>query len=329
MNEQAPISWLIAQITNVIGTQAQSGASGIAGAITPAVAVCFGIYVILITLNYLRGAESEPVMDFALRMAAWAVIIGIGLNADAYANTVIPIVTGLGNDLASAASGSGPDQNALDTLALTYLNIVQAGIAAASGVGDNILVILKAIVVMLGLVPFLVAATVAIVVAIVGSVIVAMVGPLFFAFLLFPATRQYFSAWINTALSYALIPLLVAAVAGLSVGISALLLPPPGSGGTLVNVPFLTVFLAAIGNLVLLFVLRQVSALASSLSAGGINAAMPGGGLMSAARVVRDAGRAGATLATGAGKGLVGLAKGAYIARALLANRSNSIRKAG
>ena len=191
-----------------------------------------------------------------------------------------------------------------------------------SELSSLILVAVKSAIILVGLIPFLVAATVAVVVANVGSQIIAMVGPLFFAFLMFPATRQYFSAWVSSAFSYALIPLLIAVVATISVGISQAMLT--AGGQDLVSATFQDVFLAAIGNLVLLVVLRHVSSLASSLSAGGINAGVSGGL---------------GSLGRGIGRGISGTAREVRAMKEMYAdarhlrdafsNRSNSIRKAG
>lgn len=280
MESSAPITWLVDKINEIVSSGATDVASNIATTITPLVSIGFGIYMLLITLNYMRGAESEPVLDFGMRCAGFAVIVGLGLHADNYASIIVPIVTGLGSDLSNAVSGGTVSAGTLDQLALWYLEIIAKGFLKAGEVGGlaglqiKMLVFLKAAVIMLGLIPFLAAATLTIIVADVGSVMVAMVGPLFFACLLFPATRQYFSAWLNTAFSYSLVPIMVAVIASISVGISKEML---SSGATLDRADFGDVFLAALGNLILLFLLKQVSSLASSLSAGGINAAMPGG----------------------------------------------------
>lgn len=279
MNEAAPITWLIGEIDRIVASGANSTASAISSAVAPIAAVCFGIYIILITVNYLRGAETEPVIDFGMRCAGFAVVISMGINASNYSSYVLPIVTGLGEDLSNLISGGSASANSIDTLAIFYLKILEDGYESANSpifplnIGPMILYFLKCLIIAFGLIPFLVAATVCLVVAKVGSTIVAMVGPMYFCFLLFPATRQYFSAWLNTAFSYALIPLIVAVISTISVGISKSML---SSGGTLDDTSLKVVFLSAMGNLVLLFLLKQVSSLASSLSAGGINAAMPG-----------------------------------------------------
>lgn len=331
MDESAPITWLVGEINKIVSSGAGATATAIATAVTPLAAVGFGIYIILICINYMRGAETEPVIDFGVRCAGFAVIIGLGLNAANYTSTVIPIVTGVGSDLASAFSGGSASAGTLDQLALHYLKILDDGYESASrggfplNAGSMLLYFMKFVCVLVGLIPFLVAATLCIIVADVGSVLVAMVGPLFFAFLIFPATRQYFSSWLNTALSYALIPVFVAVIATISVGLSKTML---SGSGSLDDVSLKAVFLASMGNLTLLFLLKQVSALASSLSAGGINASMPGsiGTLASAirsggagtAREIR-AGIAGYRATKNAGK-----AAGRWAA-----NKFNSIRKAG
>ncbi len=330
MDESAPITWLIDQINVIVSTGAGTVAGAISGAVAPLASACFGIYVILMTINYMRGAETEPAIDFMLKMASWAVIIGIGLSATNYKTIVMPIVTGLGTDLANAVSGGTVTANTLDTLALTYLNIINEGFTSAEAIGGvegfgvTVLVFFKAIVVIIGLVPFLIAATLFIIVANVGSAIVAMVGPLFFAFLLFPATRQYFSSWLNTAFSYALIPMMIAVVASISVGISQAMVPV---GTTLDNVPFKTVFLAAIGNLILLFFVKQVAALASSLSAGGINASLPGSVGTWASNIKSGMGKS-AKEAKAMGKGASAAWAAGGRAKAAIANRFNRITRA-
>lgn len=330
MDDAAPITWIIGQINAIVSSGAGAAASAIAGIVTPLASVCFGIYIMLICINYMRGAESEPVIDLALRMASFAIVIGLGLNASTYSSTIIPIVTGVGGDLANAISGGNATAGALDQLALHYFNILDQGYEAANSpvfplnIGPLILYAIKAVCILIGLIPFLVSATVLVVIADAGSVMVAMVGPMYFAFLLFPATRQYFSSWLNTALSYALMPVFVAVVSVISVGLSKTMFST--GGGTLNDVSLKAVFLASLGNLVLLFLLKQVSSLASSLSAGGINAGT-GGGIGSVAQSLgKMVGKESRQDAAGLAKGVGGAYRGI---KGRLANLGNSMRKAG
>jgi len=332
MDEAAPITWLIDQINTIVSSGANSTASAITTTITPLVSVCYGIYMLLICLNYMRGAETEPVIDLALRIASGAVIVGLGLSAATYTSTIIPIVTNLGSDLSAAVSGGTATANTLDQLALHYLDILDKGYQSAnapnfpSNVGTLLIYALKAILVIVGLIPFLVSATLCLIVASVGSIIIASIGPLFFAFLLFPATRQYFNAWLNTAFSYAFIPLIVAIIAMISVSISKEMFT--STSGNLDKVTIKTVFLASMGNLTLLFLLKQVSSIASALSAGGINASMPGS-IGTLAKNLRSSAHGSARDARAISSAASAMNKGARSITSKVANKANSIRKAG
>lgn len=335
MNDAAPITWLIDRINTLMSSGLVTGAQAISDTITPLVAACFGIYIILIATNYMRGAEQEPVMDFIFRMMSFSVVIGLGLNASAYASHVIPIVTGIGPNLADAITGGSVTAGTLDQLALHYLNIIDKGfdgIALLTSPGAYVLMLFKSLLIIFGLAPFLIVATVMTIVANAGSIIVAMVGPIYFAFLLFPATRQYFNAWLNTALSYALIPVFVAVIATVSVGLSVEML---SNGGSLNETSLADVFLAALGNLILVFLLKQVSSIASALSSGGINAGMPG----TVGSVARTLGSHQSQRAMRQmGQGALSVGKGAFAAvnpfayqrtYNKIAGKFNSIRKAG
>lgn len=293
MDEKAPITWVMSQLEELVSSGLNHTASVISSSITPLVSIGFGIYIFLISLNYLRGAETEPIIDFWMRIASFAIIVGLGMNAENYISTVIPMVTGIGSDIASMISGGNDTAGTLDQLALYYLNILDQSIDQVHALGfpSNIeawvLYGMKASCILLGLIPFLVAAAITLIGVNVGSILVAGVGPIFFGFLLFPATRQYFSAWLNTALSHALMPILIAIVTTFSVELSKKMLI--NDGGTLYATSLKTVYLASIGNLILVSVLWKVSSIATSLSAGGVNVAVRGS-IGTLARTIRQVG---------------------------------------
>lgn len=290
MPPEAPLQWIINQITSIIGTSTNSVAETLSSTIAPLFSACFGIYIILIMVNYLRGAESEPVFDFFLRMASWAVVIFLAFSAGAYTTYVVPIITGLGDDLATAVTGAPLNAASLDKLLMFYTDIFQTGLDNASilpsplNLGDLLFVYFKFFIVCLGLMPLVIAATIILIVAKVGLLLVASVGPLFIGLALFPATRQYFSAWINTAFSYALIPLFVAIIAQSSIQISTSIFDN-GTNLDLSKATMLTCIGAALCNIVLLYLLQVVGRISSSLSAGGV-AVGSGSGIGGAARAI-------------------------------------------
>jgi type IV secretion system protein VirB6 len=100
------------------------------------------------------------------------------------------------------------------------------------------------------------------------------------------------------------------------------------SGTSFDTVSFKTVFLAAIGNLILLFFVKQVAALASSLSAGGINATLPGS-IGTLASGIRNSAKGSAKELKALGAGGKAAWSAGGRAKQAIANRFNSIRKAG
>lgn len=284
-SEFTPVKMVMDKIDQALGDTAITVSAKISKTIMPAVGFCFGIYVLLIVVNMMRGNSSELVWDVWMRCVGFAVIIGIGLNMGNYANYVIPMVTSLGDDLAAAITGGSSSASSLDKLAQHYILIIEEDYIRIDNLGwtsgtdkfiQPMLWGIKSLIILIGLVPFLVLAAAAIIVAKVGSVIVAALGPIFFACLIFPATRQYFSAWVNTAVSYALLPIGIAIVVMFSINISTEIFNDAGKDAYQ-KMTFVTVFMASIVNLLLCVLIKTVQGLASSLSAGGINPGAAGG----------------------------------------------------
>lgn len=291
MPPKAPIQWIIDQVTSIVSSNTNSVAETLSSTIAPLFSACFGIYIILIMVNYMRGAEGEPILDFFLRMASWAVVIFLAFSAGAYSTHVLPIITGLGDDLAMAVSGAPLNATSLDKLLEFYTSVFQKGLEQASdgysplNLPDISFVYLKWLVICLGLIPLVIAAAILLIVAKVGLLLVAAVGPLFIGFALFPATRQYFSSWLNTAFSYALIPLFVAVIANSAVEVSSSIFKDASGNLNLDDATFVSCLGAALCNLVLLFLLQVVGRIASALSAGGV-AVGSGSGIGGAARAI-------------------------------------------
>jgi len=191
-------------------------------------------------------------------------------------------------------------------------------------IGSYLTWLLDAALLIAGIFPFLIMATVMVIVANLGAQIVASVGPLFFFALIFPATRQYFSAWLNTVLSYAFIPLFVAVVSMLAVGTTnGILALKPGE--TILTVSFAKILFVAFADWVFVFLLYQLSSVASSLSSGGINAGMPSGGHGAMIRAVKGLGGATGRGAMTTGRGALAM----YKARRDKGKENNTMTKSG
>jgi type IV secretion system protein VirB6 len=306
-----PIKMVMDKINSSLGDVAITASSAISKEIMPFVGLCFSIYVILTVVNMMRGQSSEPVLDVWMRFLGFAVIIGIGLNMGNYANYVIPMVTSLGDQLANAITGGASPSSSLDALAQHYVKIIEEDYVRINEMGildgtdkfvQPILWLAKTVIICIGLVPFLVLAAAALIIAKVGSIIVAAMGPIFFSCLVFPATRQYFSSWLNTAVSYALLPIGIAIIVMFSINISTEIFKTNGSDA-FEKMSFVTVLLASIVNILLCVLIKTVQGIASSLSAGGINPGTSGGAVRRAANNLTQKGNQGAKAAGGKAAG--------------------------
>lgn len=327
MDLTAPITSIINFIMTPFNDIVQIGATAISEIVTPLVGTAFILHVLLKALAMLKGIDETTLIDFFLFLLSFFIVFGMMKNYDNYNLYVVSMAEGIKTDLSTALTGSTVDSNALDTLAIYYMDMIDKSNTAIDAMVNPLNkmsasfgLLFKEAMILLGLVPFLVAATISITVLELGLRMVLALGPLFIALGLFPATRQYASAFVNTVFSYVLSMTLVALVALASVGISMQMLS--SGGGTLTEATIPAVFYASIGNLILLFLLKQVSSIAASLSAGGITAGMADGGIREAAKsVIRST--------KGSAREIKHLNKGIDNLRKIASTKSNNTIKPG
>lgn len=293
-NSSLPIGWLIDYINCKVGIALATTLRDLIDALSPLFLSLFGVYFLLLCFNYLRGGETIPIMDFIHKIIAWSLLIGIGFNYQTYNQMVMPLASGLGNELAGILTGKPDMSSSYDAIFMNFSDMIDKAINAIASHGswnpkdigaqlvEIFMLSIKILLLLIGILPFVALAVSFVISANAGAQIVAALGPLFFGLALFPATRQYFSSWVNTLFSYALIPALIAIVAVLATGVTMTILgieaSPKGQPVTLVDVWFYQVLIAAFANLVFIFLLKQVASIASSLSAGGIHAGLGNAG---------------------------------------------------
>jgi len=170
------------------------------------------LYVLLYGIAILRGAISEPIMDFAVRSLKLALIYMLATTA-AYGDWVSqPLFHGLPDALARAIAGStgGDAGSAFDAFfaraaylgqkaakeadAFNWLPIVVSGAvfvvgALAAALGFGIVTLAK-----------------------VALALLVALGPIFVACALFDASRRYFFGWLSQAVNYLVLFALIIAV---------------------------------------------------------------------------------------------------------------------
>ncbi|WP_455289953.1 type IV secretion system protein [Cupriavidus necator] len=299
--------------TNAVTATITTGSANVIALISPLMAAGFGIYVTLVMVLYWTGRTDQPIVDFFLKMVAWAAILTAGMNIGYYTSYVVPFFNGIGDDLAQALLGHGSSSvpAALDTLAGAYLNGVMQIYQDAGGFGETMTALLMiAVVVLLGGTFLAIAAAFLILAKFALGVLLAL-GPLFISAALFPATRKFFDAWAGQCLNYAFLVSLFAATAALELNFATSHVSTAFSWQGLMEM--------AVMGMVFIVIAFELPSLASALAGGvGISALVSGA-------VSRGVARGAMGAAKGAGAAAAGLGRGG--ARAL--RKGNSVSAGG
>ncbi len=244
----------------VVGTLSNGTANMIA-LISPLVSACFTLYVTLILFSYLRGEDNdEPVMDFLSRMIGWGAIIVFGMHIDMYTTYVVPVINGLGDDLAGVVGPQYNSASALDQMTNGFVDAFIKLYNDASGVKESIFAALAILLigVLAGL--FMVIAIAYIVLAKVALGILVAIGPLFIVAALFPATRDLFKNWTGQCLNYAFLVMLFSFAAQLEITMVNSVVPSELSISSVMKVSLICA--------VMVFVSLNLPSLASALAGG-------------------------------------------------------------
>lgn len=273
---------------NVLQT-INTGSSAVISLISPLVASCFSIYMILITVSYWRGNGEEYVLDFWLKMAGVLTWIAFGLNIQYYSQYVVPFFNGVGDDLASALAGTPQTGAALDALCSAYGNAMWQIFNAADGVEDTLNALAFIVVTLIFAVPFIDIAAAYIILAKFSLGILLALGPIFFGAGIFPWTRQFFMNWLGQCLNYGFLVCLFAAAGMLEINFAKTMVPS--------SITLLSLFQLVLMGVSFVIISLNLPGLASAL-AGGVGISSMVGKVISAATGMKGLGKVG-----GGGKG--------------------------
>jgi type IV secretion system protein VirB6 len=262
-----------------------TGSAAIISLISPVCGTLFAIYLLFITAGYWKGGIEEPVTDFLMRMIGWAAIIAFGLNIQYYSTYVVPFFNGLGDDLATALTGTPQTGSALDALCTAYVTAMWKLFQAADGIEDTLNAICFIAITLLAAVPFIAIAAAYIILAKFALSILLALGPLFFAFAIFPPTRKFFDAWVGQCMNYTFLVCLFAAAGMLEIRFAQTMVPT--------SMTLLQLFQLVMMGVAFIVISLNLPGLASQL----------GGGVGISSMVGKASGLASALKAVGKGAG--------------------------
>ena len=186
--------------------------SAVIAEVAPPLRLALVLYVLLYGFAILRGAITEPVMDFAVRSLKLAVIYLLGTSV-AYGEWVAqPLFHMLPETLSRAINGGvAPEPGqAFDQFFARAAYLAQRIINLATPLYFEAS-ILGAIVLLLGLLAAALGFGIVVLAKVALALLVA-IGPIFVGCALFESTRRYFFGWLNQGVNYLVLFALVIAV---------------------------------------------------------------------------------------------------------------------
>ena len=200
-------------ITAFVSTSVSNLATYIDGPLRTAVT----LYVILYGFAVMRGAISEPIMEFAWRAMRIVVVVLLATNSSAFQQYVTSLFfDSLPKEIGNALAGSGLNTSSgapFDQLLSKGIDVAnkiydQAGITdVAPALIAGILLVFVAVGAFLQFAILLYAK--------VGLGVVIALGPIFIALGLFEATRPFTEAWLRQLANFVILLVLVVALVGL------------------------------------------------------------------------------------------------------------------
>lgn len=264
------------EITNLLQ---QTG--NLISSISPIFAGLFAIYLMLWVFNYwANGGLVEMGVDLIRKLVAWSLVIGLCFNAGEYVKWA-EIIYNFSTDLASALTGATYSTSAMDTNWGTTDNIltqlekrgedlewyeIRTGVILAAWIAFYKFCLLI----------YMVMVFIYLMTAKLSLLCVLMVGPLFLACFLFPATRQWAMNWVNQVWNYTITILLFVCLGVIQDGFFVSLMLPALNGMNNGGVDAVAATVALAGNLALIFCgtilftyfATKVPAIASALTGG-------------------------------------------------------------
>ena len=160
------------------------------------------LYVLLYGFAILRGAISEPVMDFAVRSLKLSLIVLLA-STSAYSSFVgDALLHGLPDSLARAVSGaSAPDVGAAFDAFFSRAGYLAEKIAQEANLNNPLPWLVSVGVLVIGALAAAMGFGVVMIAKVALALLVAL-GPIFIACALFEASRRFFFGWLAQAVNY-------------------------------------------------------------------------------------------------------------------------------
>lgn len=217
--------WLYEYIDSALQASASTGMQNVMLALTALIGSFWLLNFTIRSLKWLTMGLDVIAQDIIAEILKMAFIASMAFNVGWYLSTIVPFVTDAPGWMTGKLSGqSGSQVNQIDAMVSNYVatlldllkgmafNIWDVDVAA---IATGALAILLYVV---GGVPFLVACISTLLVMKAATTILLSLGPIFIAFCLFDATRQWFWGWVSQLAGFMLTQVMFSTVLALEIG---------------------------------------------------------------------------------------------------------------
>lgn len=193
-------------LLNGMGSDLFTKSGNLISGIAPFFQICFGIYILLVALDYYNRGLDEKVIDLGKRIIGWLVIIAFAFNTSQYLK-LANMLWMLPENLSGLLGTQEYTASALDTQSnnillmmenifayAAELDMLQASDKLMLYIGGSVAVVLAYLFFLITFAYYLIAKL--------SLAMVIVIGPLFIGAMLFPATRQWGMNWIGQVLNY-------------------------------------------------------------------------------------------------------------------------------
>lgn len=306
-------------IDKVVQTMLLGKTAEVMSVFAPLLGATFTVYLAFVVISYFDNPAQQIVLDLFKRAFAWALIIAFSFNVAQYNEYIVPVITHFGEYLSAKFAGASQEQvsngfdvmltQMIDAIGKKYEEVDTLDIGGYIMLGIQIFFMLPMFII------FSVLAGAYLLIGKVISAILAIVGPVFIALFLFPATRQYTMNWIGQVVTYNMLIFLTNVLVGVFIEYMQ------SAIGNEFKITFYNAFIVSVGSGLFFVVLLKIPDLSSSLG-GGMNM----NGISNAVRAVQTAVTAGKGGMVAGALGMKGAKAGLDWGKSKLGMNSNTVK---
>lgn len=220
------VSTLFTSLDETITKTIATGTSKLMSTVSPIFMIGVCIYFGLKALRWYTKGADMPVMELFEDFVKMTLICFFSFNVGNYLSYVVPAVSGLSDDICALLSTeNGTTANLIDKILTDYINMIRQFIGSEEfkelSFFDDFDAIVTAIialaVMIIAGIPFIVITCAILFTVALSLKIFLVIGPLFIAFSLYPATRDMFFGWLRMISSFIVINILFSIVCTLEI----------------------------------------------------------------------------------------------------------------